>query len=147
MCLLGVGTGLSYFIPIKNCWKYFPRNNGLIFGMCVGSLGLSSSVLTPLADYIINDGTINETDSEGYYPKYVANNLKKFLQVLLIIYIILGIIAFCCAFQYDGEDESEDDVLNSEKDYKDISIKELFKLFCTKRNMYLLSFCVCGLCK
>lgn len=148
MCLLGVGNGLSYFFPIKNCWKYFPRNNGLIFGICVGGLGLSSSILTPLADFIINDGeTENETNSEGYYPEDISNNLQKFLQVLLFIYIFLGIIAFCFAFQYDGEDENDEDILNSEKEYKDISIKELCKLFCTKRNMYLLSFCVCGLCK
>ena len=53
MGIFGVGSGFGYFPPIENCWKYYPKRNALIFGLCVAGLGLSSSILTPLADFFI----------------------------------------------------------------------------------------------
>ena len=75
MVIFGVGSGFGYFPPIENCWKYYPTNNALIFGICVAGLGLSSSILTPLADYFIVNPEKEGTDEKGYYKKDIADNL------------------------------------------------------------------------
>ena len=53
MCLFGVGNGLGNLTYMKNSWKYFPKKQGLVCGVILGGAGISSSVLTPLADYVI----------------------------------------------------------------------------------------------
>jgi MFS family permease len=169
MGIFGVGSGFGYFPPIKNCWKYYPKNNGLIFGICVGGLGLSSSILTPLADYFIVNPNKLGTDKDGYYPKEVADNLKTYLYILTGIYAFLGIFAFFLAFEYNEEEhkKEEDEKLitsdeekkdsdkkeetkeekkeETKEEKKDISGKELFRLFKTKKNLTMLCFCICGL--
>ena len=174
MGIFGIGSGFGYFPPIKNCWKYYPKSNGLIFGICVAGLGLSSSILTPLADYFVVNPNKEGTDENGYYPKQVADNLKKYLYILTGIYVFLGVSAFLLAFEYTEEkpedtklitDEKDEKIINQKtnsgddeenqqnkekeekKEKKDISSKELFRLFKTKKNLMLLSFCICGLCK
>ena len=62
MGIFGVGSGFGYFPPIENCWKYYPKSNALIFGICVAGLGLSSSILTPLADFFIVNKNKEKTE-------------------------------------------------------------------------------------
>ena len=53
MCLFGIGSGFSNITYIKNSWKYFPKSQGFVNGIILGGAGLSSSILTPLADFFI----------------------------------------------------------------------------------------------
>lgn len=164
MGIFGVGCGFSYFPPIQNCWKYYPKSNALIFGVCVAGLGLSSSILTPLADYFIVNPNKSKTDEQGYYPEDVAKNLGTYLYILTGIYVFLGVTAFLFAFEYQevkqengNEDKLVEDTETKEKEEqenktevkekKNITWSELFKLIKTKKYLMLLSFCVCGLCK
>lgn len=161
MGIFGIGCGFSYFPPIQNCWKYYPKSNGLIFGICVAGLGLSSSILTPLADFFIVNPNKEPTDDNGYYPEEVANHLKTYLYILTGIYVFLGVMAFFFAFEYKEEVQENDEKLIEEKKQKEetenktgevkekksITWKELFQLLKTKKYLMLLSFCVCGLCK
>ena len=164
MGIFGVGSGFGYFPPIENCWKYYPRSNALIFGICVAGLGLSSSILTPLADFFVINKNKDSTDEDGYYPKEVANNLKTYLYILTGIYIFLGVSAFFLAFEYkedenggdlvliqDNKEEKTNDADKSTKEEiiekKNITIKELLFLFKTKKYLMILSLCICGLCK
>lgn len=177
MGIFGVGSGFGYFPPIENCWKYYPKSNALIFGICVSSLGLSSSILTPLADFFIVNKKKESTDADGYYPIEVANNLKTYLYILTGIYGFLGISAFLLAFEYKNEEtkdetkliegqNEEENIIEDKKEKgsenkeeekeegkkeikikKQISVKELFRLFRTKKYLMILSFCICGLCK
>ena len=163
MGIFGVGSGLGYFPPIENCWKYYPTSNALIFGICVAGLGLSSSILTPLADFFIVNKNKEKTDGDGYYPEEVANNLKTYLYILTGIYVFLGVSAFLLAFEFKEEKEEDIKLIEDKKDEeenntnetkteevkekKNITVKELFMLFKTKKYLMLLSFCICGLCK
>ena len=164
MAIFGVGSGFGYFPPIENCWKYYPKSNALIFGICVAGLGLSSSILTPLADYFIVNPNKIGTDEDGYYPKEVADNLKRYLYILTGIYVFLGVSAFLLAFEYQEEENTNDEKLiqgekeketekveedkkEESKEKKNITAAELFRLFKTKKYLMLLSFCICGLCK
>jgi len=162
MGIFGVGSGFGYFPPIENCWKYYPTSNALIFGICVAGLGLSSSILTPLADFFIVNKNKEKTDGDGYYPEEVANNLKTYLYILTGIYVFLGVSAFLLAFEFKEEKEEDVKLIEDEndeenntnetkteevKEKKNITVKELFMLFKTKKYLMLLSFCICGLCK
>lgn len=169
MGLLGVGSGFGYFTPITNCWKYYPNNNGLVFGIIVAGLGLSSSMLTPLADYFIVNPEGRGTNKEGYYEEDVANNLRKFLYVLTGIFAFLGTIAFFVTFPFEEEqnnlnlknEENEPDKEKGEtegceeKDSKkdnannkqDIDRKDLYKIFFSKKNLIMLGITISGLCK
>ena len=167
MGVFGVGSGFGYFPPIENCWKYYPKSNALIFGICVAGLGLSSSILTPLADYFIVNPNKEGTNEEGYYSEKVANNLKKYLYILTGIYVFLGVSAFLLAFEYEEEKQNNEKLIKNEKEEKEgediegnkeeetqevkekknITGRELFRLFATKKYLMLLSFCICGLCK
>ena len=164
MGIFGVGSGFGYFPPIENCWKYYPKSNALIFGICVAGLGLSSSILTPLADFFIVSKNKEKTDSDGYYPEEVANNLKTYLYILTGIYVFLGVSAFLLAFEFKEENDQKEDAnliedkkdeennpneqkIEEVKEKKNISFKELIFLFKTKKFLMILSFCICGLCK
>ena len=157
MGIFGVGSGFGYFPPIENCWKYYPKSNALIFGICVAGLGLSSSILTPLADFFIVNKDKKSTDKDGYYPEDVANNLKTYLYILTGIYVFLGVAAFLLGIEFKEEEEKTDEKLIEEKkdekikssneEKKNITFKELLFLFKTKKFLMILSFCICGLCK
>ena len=164
MGIFGIGSGLGYFPPIENCWKYYPKSNALIFGICVAGLGLSSSILTPLADFFIVNKNKEKTDGDGYYPEEVANNLKTYLYILTGIYVFLGVSAFLLAFEFKEENDQKEDAnliedkkdeennpneqkIEEVKEKKNISFKELIFLFKTKKFLMILSFCICGLCK
>ena len=72
MGIFGLGDELANLIVIDNCWKYFPDYKGLINGIIIGGLGLSSAKLTPIADYlIINPEGIEPVN--GIYDKDIEN--------------------------------------------------------------------------
>lgn len=89
----------------------------------------------------------------------------------------MGISAFLLAFEYKNEEtkdktkliegqNEEENIIEDKKEKesenkeeekeegkkeikikKQISVKELFRLFRTKKYLMILSFCICGLCK
>ena len=99
MGIFGLGDGLGNLSGIKNAWKYFPNNKGLVNGIIIGGLGLSSSVFTPLADYIINkDG--KKPNNDGFYDKEISERLIYFLYSMIAIFILLGTCAVAFTFPY-----------------------------------------------
>ena len=80
LSLLGIGSGVSGLTYLRNAWKFFPNNQGLIYGIILSSSGIFSTLLVVLADFVIinpnKENTIN-----GIYPKYVADNVYKYTQI------------------------------------------------------------------
>ncbi len=143
MGIFGMGDGIANLSLIKNCWKYFPNNAGLVNGIIIGGLGISSCVLTPIADYlIINPKKIEPTD--GFYDKNVADNLLKYLYFILILFIVLGVVAVTLTFKYEEEDPSKLEILAEKKEEN--SLKLIFEGFFSEKNYFLLLFCFCGPC-
>ena len=89
MGIFGLGDGLGNLSAIKNAWKYFPNNKGLVNGIIIGGLGLSSSFFTPLADFIINKEGV-KTGDDGFYSKDIADRLIYFLYAMIGIFAFLG---------------------------------------------------------
>ena len=108
MCILGLGGGIGNLAYIKNGWKYFPKSQGLVNGIILSGGGISSSVLTPLADFFIINPEKEKTDDEGIYSKNISDRLPKFLLILLIAFIIMGAIALFITFPYDEENEEKE---------------------------------------
>ena len=150
MCLFGVGNGLGNLTYMKNRWKYFPKSQGLINGIILGGAGISSSILTPLADFfIINPDKEKADEKTGLYPEDVGNRVPKYLIILLIIFSVLGLFSLIFNFPFKEEDdtkptEKEENLIKPLPGEAESSLKETF--FSIKNSM-LICFCFCGFCK
>ena len=145
MGIFGLGDGIANLSVIKNCWKYFPENTGLVNGIIIGGLGLSSSILTPIADFkIINPNKIEPKD-DGFYEKEIADNLLKYLYCVFILFVVLGLIAVIFTIKYEETDPSKLEGLIEEKEKN--NLKSIFEGFFSEKNYFLLLFCFCGPCK
>ena len=150
MCLFGVGNGLGNLTYMKNSWKYFPKSQGLINGIILGGAGISSSILTPLADFfIINPDKEKADEKTGLYPEDVGNRVPKYLIILLIIFSVLGLFSLIFNFPFKEEDdtkptEKEENLIKPLPGEAESSLKETF--FSIK-NSILICFCFCGFCK
>lgn len=150
MCLFGVGNGLGNLTYMKNSWKYFPKSQWLINGIILGGAGISSSILTPLADFfIINPDKEKADEKTGLYPEDVGNRVPKYLIILLIIFSVLGLFSLIFNFPFKEEDdtkptEKEENLIKPLPGEAESSLKETF--FSIKNSM-LICFCFCGFCK
>lgn len=160
MCLFGVGSGLGNLTYLRNSWRYFPQSQGLVNGIILGGAGISSSVLTPLADFaIINPDKIQANKTTGLYEdEAIANRLPTYLIILSITFLILGVISIFITFPYQNEDNEETDKSEeqigespkeNEKDKEALIASQapLTNLFFSIKNLKLFSFCFCGFCK
>ena len=142
MGIFGLGDGLANLSVIKNCWKYFPGHEALINGIIIGGLGISSAILTPIADYIIINPNHVEPIND-IYPKVIANHLLNFLYFLSCFFLVLGTIAVTCTFKY--EEDSGEEKEAKVKTGSNLSL--LCEGFLTFKNFILGLFCFCGPCK
>ena len=105
MCLFGVGNGLGNLTYMKNSWKYFPKLQGLINGIILGGAGLSSSILTPLADFFIinpdkeKDNNTEQTEKEENLIKPLPGEAESSLKETFFSIKNSMLICFCfCGF-------------------------------------------------
>ena len=158
MCLFGVGSGLGNLTYLKNSWKYFPKNQGLVNGIILGGAGISSSILTPLADFLIINPNKEKADGlTGLYSKEVGNSVPKYLVILCITFLALGIFALFITFPFEEEKrDTQNEVIGEtaeEEEPKQIKARpgeieaSLKDTFFSLKNFQLFSFCFCGFCK
>ena len=147
MSILILGGRIGNLAYINDTLKYLPKSQGFVNGIILGGGWISSSMLTPLADFIIINPEKEKTDKNGIYPEYISKSLPKFLLILLISFMILGAIALSISFPYEEEeDEKEKEEENEEKgsDKKNGFLKEALL---SNKNLLMISFCFCGFCK
>lgn len=149
MCLFGVGSGLGNLTYVKNCWKYFPKSQGLVNGIILGGAGLSSSLLSPLADYwIINPDREGVDTKTGLYSPEVANRLKTYLYILCAIFLVLGVVSFFITFKYQEESlDTIEEPIKTDENQTSRPSAPLLETFFSKKNLMMVSFCFCGFCK
>lgn len=159
MCLFGVGAGIGNLTYIKNCWKYFPTKQGLVNGIILGGAGISSSILTPLADYFVINPEREPTDANGIYPEKIALRVRLYLFILSGIFLALGVLSFFITFKYKeesladleepikGETNEEETKKDEDKTKKESSDNNLLEAFFSRKNAMFVSFCFCGFCK
>lgn len=152
MCLFGVGSGLGNLTYMKNSWKYFIKSQGLVNGIILGGAGISSSILTPLADFfIINPDKIPANEDTGIYEdEEIANRVPKYIAILCVMFLILGILSIFMTFPYTEGNEEQGETVEEANNVKKESPENearLIDLFLSSKNLKLLSFCFCGFCK
>ena len=144
MGIFGLGDGIASLSLIKNCWKYFPNNTAFANGIIIGGLGLSSCILTPIADYLIINPN-KEEPIDGIYSKDVADNLLKYLYFILVLFIFLGMIAVFLTIKYEDDEPSKEEALTEKSGNN--NLKLIFEGFFSEKNYFLVLFCFCGPCK
>ena len=154
MCLFGVGSGLGNLTYLKNSWKYFPKNQGLVNGIILGGAGISSSILTPLADFlIINPDKEKANSFTGLYSKIVGNRVPKYLVILNATFLFLGLLSLFITVPFEEEKNDEEEGETAAEEPTPIRAREgevetsLKDTFFSLKNCQLLSFCFCGFCK
>ena len=125
MVMFGIGHAISNLAVIKNCWKYFPNNTGLVYGIIVSGAGMCSSIFTPLADFVVINPEKEETDKDtGFYPEYIAMRLLRYLIIVTGILSILGALSIFFTFDKKTKEEEaegkikekEENIENNKKD-------------------------------
>ena len=147
-CIFGIGGGLTVIPYLKNCWKYFPKNQGLVNGIIMTGGGISSSILTPIADYwIINPDRTKPDEETGLYDKEISERLIIYLKILFGTFIVLGIIAVIFTNDYKDEKTENDDKNIEIVKKEDLEYLPYKKAVFSIKNLKMISFCFCGLCK
>ena len=170
MVMFGIGHAISNLAVIKNCWKYFPNNTGLVYGIIVSGAGICSSIFTPLADFFVINPEKEEVDSEGFYPEYIARRLLRYLIIVTGILSIFGVLTIFFTFDKEKENpisDNGDSLITSEKkeeenkeqrdsnpDFNKLDNvddkadnKRLWEAFLTHKNMMFIYFCFGSFCK
>ena len=175
MIMFGIGHAISNLAVIKNCWKYFPNNTGLVYGIIVSGAGICSSIFTPLADFFVINPEKEAVDELGFYPKYIAMRLLKYLIIVTMILSIFGVLSIFFTFdkkikeeikigeilEEDKDDDEEknkkaslnddgnDEIKNEEKQEQPFkaSNKQLLEGFLSLKNIMFIGFCFCSFCK
>ena len=92
----GIGTGITYMIPLVCAYKYFPNKKGLMTGIIVGSYGLGSSIFNILATLIVNPHNMSSTipapngdNNLKFFSVEVASRVPLMWQTLCAVWICL----------------------------------------------------------
>lgn len=98
--LSGIGTGMTYMIPLVCCMEYFPNNKGLISGIIMGSYGLGSFIFNIVATKIVNPNGENadiKTDDPNLnlFSPAVANRVPVMLRILCMVWVGLVLLSAC----------------------------------------------------
>ena len=173
MIIFGIGHAISNLAVIKNVWKYFPNNTGLVYGIIVSGAGICSSIFTPLADFIIINPEKESVDEEGFYPIKVAMRLIKYLIIVTTILAIFGALAMFFTFDKkekiekketiekigpildeSNEEDKKNKLIESENDKESEdknaqaqkNNKRLWEAFLSAKNIMFLCFCFGSFC-
>lgn len=175
MVMFGIGHAISNLAVIKNVWKYFPNNTGLVYGIIVSGAGMCSSIFTPLADFIVINPEKEKVDENGFYPEYIALRLLRYLIIVTGILSVFGVLSIFFTFDKETKeevkigkimDENEEEKNNNliadnknkenERDSKASENKEVLKTgnnkmlweaFLSGKNLMFICFCFCSFCK
>ena len=177
MVMFGIGHAISNLAVIKNCWKYFPNNTGLVYGIIVSGAGMCSSIFTPLADFFVINPEKESVDDLGFYPQYIAMRLLRYLIIVTGILSVFGVLTIFLTFDKEKENPKNDNQnqnQNKEDNLLSIEIKEdenkdqresnpdfnkldnienkndnkrLWEAFSTHTNIMFIYFCFGSFCK
>ena len=123
MAIFGMGDGIGNLSVINNGFRYFPDKRGIVNGVILGGMGLASSVLTPLADFVIINPEKKGVDDDGFYPKEVADNLVNFMKVLILIFVVLGTLAVSLTFPFVKEEVQLTKIIDEQPNEKDEQLR------------------------
>ena len=162
--LFGIANSLTYFQSLKNCWKYFPEQKGLISGIVLSCFGLGAFIFTSIAD-----GVIKSDEKEGKKDEEIVKGFKSYLIIVMVCIAVAGTVSSILCFPYQNIDQyiarlllipDEDSEDKNGKDEKQNSVetkneetvsenkkdeKTLKETICSKDYLLCLILAVCAL--
>ena len=98
--LYGAGVPVTGLSTLAMLWSHFPAHKGLISGLLLASLVLSSSISSLILPYLINPQNLppDLTIAHGVvtnhlYSESIASRLPRTMQGLGLLYSLYGILA------------------------------------------------------
>ena len=143
---IGIGTGLSAGVPIKNACKFYPKHKGKINSLIICLGGLINSLYSYIGEEKIinpNKTPIEDKKTKPFYPPEVANRAKRFFIFAMIIVLFNTIISLILFYKF--KPDKEENSLNN-TDYRatvqkenETDTKKIIKTFRFWRNMIIVS--------
>jgi len=124
----------------------------MISGIVLAGFGSSALIFTSIGDYIINPDSV-KPNSQGFFPKEIADRVSDFIFTLMIIFSVAGSISCLLIFPYQKEetdakasliDEQESESESTTIQVASTPVEESFmKALCSKPFFMLtaMSFC------
>lgn len=92
----GIGCGMCYMVPLVCSWEYFPKKQGMITGIIVGSYGFASFVFGLISTAIVNPNNINPTidgDNIKFFTPEVADRVPLMMRTLVFIWLTFALLS------------------------------------------------------
>lgn len=90
--LSGMGSGITYLLPMVCGWEYFPEKKGLVTGIIIGSFGAGSFFFIQIAKYIVNPydepTSIHINDILSYFDEDISLRVPIMLRQLCLIWSV-----------------------------------------------------------
>lgn len=158
MVIAGIGNGIGFLSVVNNGWRYYPKNKGLVNGIILGGLGLSSAVLNPIADFVFINPDKEKIGSDGFYSQKVADNLKDYFIFTIILFVVLSVLGMSLTFPYKEEakienvhglleEENNSEVITDLKETEKEDNDEFKQALFSKENAMLCVICFGTPCK
>lgn len=93
----GLFVGLTYMIPIKNAYSYYPNRKGMSSGIIMMVYGVGPFIFNQVILKLVNPDNL-PSNKNHIFPPEVALNFPNTLRVLSLIYFIVG--TFGCLLFY-----------------------------------------------
>ena len=89
--IFGIANSLTKIPSLKNCWKYFPEQKGMISGIILSAFGLGAFVFTSIADGVIKPDPKDPKKEIGF---------ELYLIIFMLCIILSGVISGVLCFPY-----------------------------------------------
>ena len=126
---LGLGTGISANISIKNCCFYYPKRKGFISATLMSAAATIGSLYTLLGEKIINPDREEVIDikKDPYYRESVSERSKYYFLIGMILIPLGNAISIFLFYRYDPSFEIEDDTksINKEKEKENTEVEKI----------------------
>ncbi len=139
---IGIGSGLSAGVPIKNSCRYYPNKKGVINSVIICLGGLVSSLYSFIGEKIINPdkkGIINKK-TNPFYPEEVANNANKFFIFAMIVFPVINLLSLFFFYIFVPNNDNKDSILVEKKgkENNNTNTKEIVKTYRFWRNIMII---------
>lgn len=101
--IFGIGNSMAFLYVIKNGWKYFPTRTGMVSGVILGGMGITSAILNPLSDFVIINPEQKPPNSEGFYDQDICDNFDTYLIFIIALFAILTAISIGLTWDFKPE--------------------------------------------
>ena len=139
--LIGISSGLSAGVPIKNACKYYPMKKGVINSIIICIGGLISSLYSFIGEKLINPNKeqIIDKETNPFYPKDVANNANKFFLFSCIAFPSINFLSIILFYKFIPNKEENNPTL-VEKSVKEnnTNTKEIMSTYRFWRNILII---------